>query len=220
MGIGYAGAREQGSVHKAVYFSLLRELATILGRTDYKRWSNQDSFEQSWLPRTRRAAELMPDSSRVIEFGAGNRQLEQYLDPSCSYVPSDMVARGPGTVICDLNKRPLPALGEGLYTTAVLLGVLEYLNDVPEVLDWLTKHVQYCVISYVCMEGDRYSLPGIHRIVGRLRAGWMNHYSENQLRFLFEARGFAQISVESCIGNRLFVFRKAVEPQAGPRVSH
>ena len=51
-------------------------------------------------------------------------------------MPSDMVDRGPGTIICDLNIRPLPDLGSGTYDVAVLLGVLEYLRDVPSFLDW------------------------------------------------------------------------------------
>lgn len=213
--MGRKGFRRQNFIHRTLQFSLRRELATVLGRTDYRRWSNRSNFERSWVPRTRRAAELVPDSSHVIEFGAGERELERYLDRSCSYVPSDIVDRGPGTVICDLNERPLPVLGEGTYTTAVLLGVLEYLSDVPEVLDWLTKHVQYLVVSYVCVEINQYSLRGLHQTLHRLRAGWMNNYSEERLRFMFQERGFEQISVESCIGNRLFVFRRAIGGASG-----
>jgi hypothetical protein len=185
---------------------VLSKLATVLRRTDYGRWSDHSSFEASWEPRTRRAAELVPNCGRVIEFGAGNRKLEQYLDPSCTYVPSDIVDRGPGTIVCDLNERPLPDLGAGVYNTAVILGVLEYLRDVPEVLDWLAKQIQVCVVSYVCVEANRYSLRGMRQTVGRLRAGFMNNYHEDQLRSLFQERGFEQLSVESCIGNRLFVF--------------
>ena len=185
---------------------MLRGVATIFRKTDYRRWSEGSSFEASWEPRTRRAAELVPNCSRVIEFGAGKRRLEQYLDRSCTYVPSDMVDRGPGTIVCDLNERPLPDLGAGGYDVAVILGVLEYLRDVPEVLDWLAKQIQVCVVSYVCVENKRYSLRRMRQTLSRLRAGWMNNYDEDHLRALFQERGFEQLSVESCIGNRLFVF--------------
>src|SRR6185312_8871325 len=98
-------------------------------------------------PRTRIAAGFVPDGSRVIEFGAGNRLLEKHLDSSCTYTPSDLVDRGPGTIVCDLNERPLPDLGTDTYDTAVILGVLEYLTDVPSLIDWLAQHVPLCVIS-------------------------------------------------------------------------
>src|SRR5262249_34942190 len=120
---------------------MLRALNALLKKTDRRRWMDPRSLHARWEPRTKIVAALVPDNSRVIEFGAGNRILERYLDPSCTYVPSDMVDRGPGTIVCDLNQRPLPDLGQNVYDVAVLIGVLEYLRDVPSVLDWLTKYV-------------------------------------------------------------------------------
>src|SRR5438105_15076772 len=78
--------------------------------SDYGRWSNPENLERRWDLRTRQLAQLIPKDSTVVEFGAGRRQLELYLDPSCAYVPSDLTDRGPGTIVCDLNRRPLPAL--------------------------------------------------------------------------------------------------------------
>jgi hypothetical protein len=48
--------------------------------------------------------------------------------------------------------------------------VLEYLRDVPAVLDWLAKHVPVRVLSYVCAEANRYSPRGMRETVGRLKA--------------------------------------------------
>jgi hypothetical protein len=191
---------------------MLRPLAAVLQKTDYRRWSDPSSLEESWKPRTRRAAALVPDGSRVIEFGAGNRNLEPYLDPSCTYVASDLVDRGPGTIVCDLNRRPLPDLGAGAYDAAVLLGVLEYLRDVPSVLDWLAKHVSVCVVSYVCRQASRYSLRGMFDSVGRLTAGWMNNYRDEELRSLFRERGFVSLREESWGNNRLFVISQRPSP--------
>ena len=176
-------------------FSMFRLLATAHRKTDYKRWADPSSLEASWQPRTRTAAALVPNCSRVIEFGAGNRTLERYLDPSCTYVASDIVDRGPGTIICDLNQRPLPDLGAS-HDVAVFMGVLEYLRDVPSVLDWLAKHVPVCVLSYVYAENNRYSLRGMREAIGRLQAGWMNNYREDELRSLFRERGFVLLREE------------------------
>src|ERR1700743_3487879 len=116
---------------------MLRIISTLLKKTDRRRWADTKNIYRSWEPRTKLVATLVPDNSRVIEFGAGRRVLERYLDPSCTYVPSDIVDRGPRTIVCDLNQRPLPDLGAGVYDVAVILGVLEYVSDLPSMLDWL-----------------------------------------------------------------------------------
>jgi hypothetical protein len=185
---------------------MLRVITALLQKTDHRRWADSRSLDESWEPRTRKAAALVPNRSRVIEFGAGNRILERYLDPSCTYVASDIVDRGPGTIVCDLNRRPLPELGAGVFDVAVLMGVLEYLRDVPSVLDWLAKHVPVCVVSYACAAASGYSLRTMLRTVARLKSGWMNNYREEELRSLFRERGFVSLREESWQNQRLFAF--------------
>lgn len=199
---------------------MLRVFATFRQKTDYRRWSNRHNLEASWESRTRKAAALVPANSRVIEFGAGNRRLERYLDPSCTYVASDIVDRGPGTILYDLNRRPLPDLGESGYDVAVILGVLEYLRDVPGVIDWLAKYVRICVLSYVCTESRRYSLRAMLEGFHRLRAGWMNNYREDEISSLFRERGFALEHAESWDGNRLFVFSQSASRGAPTLSDH
>jgi hypothetical protein len=151
-------------------------------------------------------AALVPNNSRVIEFGAAKRLLERYLDPSCTYVPSDIVERGPGTIVCDFNQRPLPDLGANVYDVAVLIGVLEYVRDVPAVLDWLTKYVTLCVLTYACATAKGYSPRAVLGRVGRLRHGWVNNYGEEELRSLFRERGFELVRDENWENQRVFVF--------------
>jgi hypothetical protein len=184
----------------------MREITAFRQRTDYTRWANPRNLYASWETRTKQAAALVPDHSRVIEFGAGNRTLERYLDPSCTYVPSDIVSRGPGTIVCDLNERPLPDLGVDVHDVAVIMGVLEYLRDMPSVIDWLAEHVQVCVLSYAYAPANRYSLRGLFGSISRLNKGWMNSYGEDELRSLFRERGFVSLREESWEKQRLFVF--------------
>jgi hypothetical protein len=154
----------------------------------------------------------VPNRSRVIEFGAGNRVLERYLDESCTYAPSDIVDRGPGTIVCDLNRRPLPELGVGAYDVTVLMGVLEYMRDMPSVLDWLTDLAPTCVLSYACARGRRSFPSRIVGAVGRLKAGWLNSYCDDEIRSLFRERGFVQSHEESWQNQRLFVFSRQRSP--------
>src|SRR6185312_6627264 len=97
---------------------MLKLIGAIRHKTDYSRWANARSIYSSWEPRTEMAADLVPNHSRVIEFGAARRALEKYLDPSCVYTASDLVDRGLGTIVCDLNERPLPHLSADPYDVA------------------------------------------------------------------------------------------------------
>jgi hypothetical protein len=147
---------------------------------------------------------MVPNHSRVVEFGAGNRVLERYLDSSCTYTPSDIVDRGSGTIVCDLNQRPLPAVGD--YDVAVFMGVLEYLRDVPSVLDWLANQFRVCVVSYACADGAGRPLRGVVESIGRLQHGWMNNYHDEEIRSLFRDRGFDCLSEDNWEDQRLYLF--------------
>ncbi len=187
---------------------MVRVVTTFLKKTDRRRWADPSNIYASWESRNKQVAALVPGNSRVIEFGAGKRVLERYLDPSCTYVPSDIVDRGPGTIVFDLNQRPLPDLGSDAYDVAVLSGVLEYVRDVPFVLDWLTTYVSVCVLTYAPVNAKGRSPRGFFERVGRLRHGWMNHYREQDLRSLFCERGFEPLREEVWEKQRLFVFSR------------
>jgi hypothetical protein len=187
---------------------MLRLAGALRQKTDHGRWADPRSIYESWESRTEMAAALVPNNSRVIEFGAARRVLETYLDPSCTYTASDLVDRGPGTIVCDLNERPLPDLGADVYDVAVIMGVLEYVRDVPSMLEWLAKHVQVCVLSYACAKTNGQSLRSRLETIGRLNQGWMNNYCEADLLALFGERGFALLSEERWKDQRLFAFSR------------
>ena len=187
---------------------MLRIIATFFKKTDRRRWADPRNIYASWESRNKELAALVPSNSRVIEFGAGKRILERYLDPSCSYVPSDIIDRGPGTVVFDLNQRPLPDLGPDAYDVAVFSGVLEYVREVPAVLDWLTKYVTVCVLTYAPAKARGHSPRGLLETIGRLRHGWMNNYREEELRSLFYERDFELVQGKDWEDQRLFVFSR------------
>jgi hypothetical protein len=202
LGRGTLGAARR--VTKMVLFRLL-------GRSDYERWGDPSSLETWWESRTQKLAALIPAGTRVIEFGAGRRRLASFLDPRCSYVASDLVERGPDTFVCDLNRRPLPDLAPLAPEVAVFAGVLEYLREVPEVVEWLSAQVRYCVASYAVAQrlGLRGALvAGARRSYWRAYHGYMNSYSEAELLAIFARNGFACLRTESWNEQRLFLFER------------
>ena len=161
-------------------------------RSDYKRWTSARGLEEWWDERTERIARLVPPESRVIEFGAGRRTLEKLLPKGCSYIPSDLVDRGPKTIVCDLNLRPLPNLLHLNCQVAVFGGVLEYVRDVPTLAQWLADMgVQTCVASFDPVPA-RCGLIGRYReLARRSYFGYMNNLTEADLLRSFEVAGFA-----------------------------
>ena len=92
--------------------------------SDYKRWSSSGSLEMWWDERTRVIAGLVRPDSRVIEFGAGRRQLGEVPPGQLSIHPIRLGRSRTGTILCDLNRRPLPDLRHLCLNVAVFGGVL------------------------------------------------------------------------------------------------
>lgn len=169
-------------------------------------------FEVWWDERTRLLAELVPPGSRVIEFGAGRRQLERYLDQSCTYVPSDLVDRGPGTIVCDLNQRPLPDLSRVRPDVAVFGGVLEYVANTEALIAWLAPAITRCVASYAYVDPNAGLAERVSRYVERWRNGYMSHHTEQELIDLFGRNGFVCNERRTWQAQGLFRFDKARGP--------
>jgi len=199
-------------------------LCRFLGHSDVRRWSHGEEFLPEWEDRTRRLARLVPPGSHVLEFGAGRRTLEKYLPPGCRYVPSDLVSRGPDTFVCDLNRRPLPDLAGLAVDTAVFGGVLEYVRDLPELVNWLSAYIDRCVASYECAQPQSTAWQRLRQDVLRSRAGWVNTFQEEELVSLFQTRGLRLVHRDvwhTHDGDEpVFVFQKAMgvwlPPQSTP----
>jgi hypothetical protein len=77
-------------------------LMWVVARSDYRRWTSADGLEEWWSARTDIIAQFVPPDSRVIEFGAGRRHLEECLPLGCTYTPLDLVDRGPRSSITSI----------------------------------------------------------------------------------------------------------------------
>jgi|HubBroStandDraft_1064217.scaffolds.fasta_scaffold41061_2 hypothetical protein len=171
----------------------IRSTATLLRKALHKadkgRWMRADSFCPEWEERARTIARLVPKGARVIEFGAGLRQLQSYLDPSCTYVASDLISRGQDTLVLDLERRPLPELPAERFDVAIFAGVLEYVSDVPRVVSWISKYVTTCLLSYECAPASG-GYGRLRQRWYRAELGWVNSHTEEEIKKLFTTNGF------------------------------
>ena len=152
-------------------------------KSDYKRWENTKNLSPKWESRTLQMANLIPPNASVIEFGAGRMVLKSHLPSGCTYTPSDIVDRGEGTLICDLNGVELPIFSP--HEIAVFSGVLEYVNDVPRLVAHLSENVDTIIASYATLDNNQRN---------RRANGWVNDYSSEQFVAIFRQCGYNLVS--------------------------
>ena len=164
--------------------------------TDYERWSRAGSLQANWDERTLMMAAYIQAGASVIEFGAGAQVLRAALPAGCRYQPSDLVARTPDTLVCDLNSG-YPDLG-GHRDVAVLSGVLEYIKDLPGLFHWLCGRVDKVIFSYATFNHTP-------SLLARRKNGWSNDLSEEELLRIVLSAGFQGRVVTNWRGHTIFV---------------
>jgi hypothetical protein len=148
-------------------------------QSDYERWSSSESLMPSWNERTKLIGSLIPSGSSVFEFGAGTGVLQNYLPSGCKYQKSDLVDRDGCTVILDLNAEQIESITG--FSTAVLSGVLEYIHDIPKLINYLAQHFETVIFSYACLDKNQ---------IDRRNHGWVNDYTIEEIILILKNAGF------------------------------
>jgi hypothetical protein len=150
-----------------------------LHRTDVDRWSSPLNLKPSWSSRAQVVAALLADCSAVLDLGCGRMDLEGLLAPGVRYLPCDLVARDPRTLVCDLNRGELPPVDADVVS---LLGVLEYVYDPAALMAGIAVRWRRMVLTYnpadLACGRDRRS------------HGWVNDLTSAQLVSQAAASGF------------------------------
>lgn len=176
---------------------VLTSIRKLKKGSDYKTWGNELNLSPDWDSRTKRIAKLVDANKSVIEFGAGRIVLKKYLPKGCTYTPSDLVDRGKGTIVCDLNDETLPKLQS--YDIAVFSGVLEYINDVPRLITYLADCVGEIIASYAVTDLNKQN---------RRANGWVNDFSSKELIDVLESAGFRCDHIEKWESQLVYRFKK------------
>lgn len=166
-------------------------------KSDLQRWKKRKEFLVDWQERTQIIKNMIPENSRIIEFGAGRMWLKKNLPPGCTYVGSDLVSHSPETLICDLNKTINIDLSR--YDTAVFSGVLEYVYDIDKVFQQLEPFIKNIFLSYAISE-----ISGTKR----LERGWLSDFTKADLYPIFEKYGYDEVQCEEWRGQFIFHLKK------------
>lgn len=134
----------------------------------------------SWLQRAAVCSELLLEVFKghgglsVSDIGCGDGKLEPILRQcglAQTYQGYDIRPQSDKVVPFDVHKDILPQ-GADLI---VMLGVIEYLNDLPSVLASLATRAPYLVISHVIKQSAEYTPERCKEL------GWLNHLSRDEL---------------------------------------
>jgi hypothetical protein len=172
-------------------------LPGVWEKANLRRWGRPESLSDDWNERTERLARMIPPGSKVLEFGAGKMVLRRFLPPGCTYTPSDLVDRGPGTIVCDLNARPLPAFPP--HDVALFSGVLEYVRDLHSIISHIGGSVGTIVASYAIREK-------VPCRIGRRAHGWISDFTCEEIEGIFARAGFRHDRVEEWGSHKLYRF--------------
>ena len=154
---------------------------SLVAKSDFRRWSDIGNHDEAWSGRTLAMSKYVAPGESVFEFGAGRCHLREMLPEGCSYTPSDIVERDPGTYVCDLNHQPLPVFPR--HDVAVCSGVLEYVHDLDPVAAALAKSFDRLIVSYADIDRNP-------KKSKRIRNGWFNHLTRRKFLGKFEAAGY------------------------------
>jgi hypothetical protein len=159
------------------------------------------ALNTKWERRTQLAAEWLQGDRVVADIGCGLMTLESWLPQSATYVPMDVVRRDARTILFDLNKGRIPAVA---CDAAVLLGVLEYADNLAAVLEQLQQFPKILLSYNHISINDLLWKAGLRT----KRVTWRNRHTRHSLRRLLGSAGL-RITRERTIriGERLYEVR-------------
>lgn len=166
-----------------------QRVQTVLnGETDFVRWSQPENLESEGDERSILAANLIPKGSRILDLGCGKMLIEKYLHPLCIYFPSDIVKRDERTLHCEINKGEIPSEINQV-DIILLLGVIEYVFNIPTLLKTLERSKKKIIVSYCDTENSNFK-----EFNQRAEQGWVNSLSKSELRTQFDNAGLKVIA--------------------------
>jgi hypothetical protein len=173
--------------------------------TDIDRWSKSESFDRNWSRRSPFAAALCADSHCVCDIGCGMQSLRPLLPRHIKYLPADLAKRTEDTALCDLNRKKLPLEYLQQADTVTLLGVIEYVFDVPWLFEALRQSIGTLIVSYN---------PADMGGTGRRENGWVNDFRLDELVQMIHTAGYLVRDVNLVDPAQVMIRAAADSPKA------
>jgi hypothetical protein len=160
-------------------------------------WEN---YKCQFKERVEKVSRFIKENSSVLDIGAGDMVLREFLPDGCSYQAIDLYEREEGTIVCDLNVRK-PRLYQK-YDYVVCIGLLEFINDIEKFVKWIEKYINNSIlVSYSNLENYGKCLKNKYPN--------LNILTNDEFVQTFEKYGFKLINQEKTVLNqKIYVFSK------------
>jgi hypothetical protein len=170
-------------------------------RKPERTWAEVERFDPAWRTRIERmAAYIGQGDASVVDVGCGPMWLRDYIASDVSYTGIDYVARDETTIICDLNRAPVPRIAADVWFVS---GCLEYLDDPGRFIDQVSLYARKCIISYCDLD----NFPSLEE---RENRGWRNHLSLHDVASFLHRNDMVSIGSEVLpSGDSIIVFSRA-----------
>lgn len=124
---------------------------------------------------------IEPEDKSLIDYGAGQMYLKNFLASDVIYYPIDYIKRFDETIVCDLNTGDFPNVGVDV---VVLNGVLEFLSTAEKLLEHVCQQARKkIIISYMTL--DKFS-----NRESRRASGYVSDLTEQRIIELLHRGGF------------------------------
>jgi predicted O-methyltransferase YrrM len=148
------------------------------------RWQNINSLQDEWVKRIRALRDMLPsDTKSLVDFGCGKKVLKQFLSPDILYIGIDSHRKFGADRELDLNSKftteDLPKADVAFFS-----GVLEYIANLPYVLEKISYNFSTIVFSYHTFT-QKSSSRGSRR-----NLGWVNDFTLSELASCLESNDF------------------------------
>jgi hypothetical protein len=161
-------------------------------KSDIERWLNPlDADGARDHSRSIFTARFIRPHSSVLDIGCGAMALKSYLPAGCTYAPCDLVDRGEGCIVADLNRDEFP---KGEFDCIVILGVLEYVYDIASVLKKCRKATANLLLDY----NSQWTSDPIQR----RNCGWVSDLSVGAMTETLVAADWKNIALKKVVNDR------------------
>ena len=136
---------------------------------------------------------------QLADIGCGDQKLRDSLRArgvSMDYTGYDLLPQTSDVHRFDVRSDLLPRQ----HDVAVMLGVIEYLQDLPVALGRLARQVPYLVLSHVIRQGDTYTPDMLAKL------GWVNHMERSELEAQLARSGYAITAQRMAPDGRTMLF--------------
>jgi methyltransferase family protein len=165
---------------------------TLVDPTDRARWTDAASLDPEWDRRAEFVSRMIRPGTKVLDLGCGRMSLRQFLPNGCSYVGCDFIARDAETIVCNLNIGEFPDSAAAVANVITMLGLLEYILDVPKLLRRVAGYGKEVIFSYHPTGSFR------RRIRARRRVGWVSDLSWRRVDDIIVNIGYRLVEVRYC----------------------